>query len=82
MPASPADGAPAPTAVAERITVALLPKVADELLRLQSRTGLSKTDLTNRAITLYGYIDAHLSAGRDLLIRDNETGETRTVLIL
>lgn len=82
MPASPADGAPAPTTVAERITVALLPKVADELQRLQNRTGLSKTDLTNRAITLYEYINAQLSSGRDVLIKDNTTGETRTVLIL
>ena len=36
-----------------RITVALIPKVAAELQRLQDGTGLSKTDLVNRAITLY-----------------------------
>jgi uncharacterized protein (DUF342 family) len=68
--------------VAERITVALVPKVAEELQRLQSRTSLSKTDLTNRAITLYEFIDAQLSEGREVLIKDKETGETRSVLIL
>jgi hypothetical protein len=83
MPARPADGATdAQPHAAERITVALIPKVAEELQRLQNRTSLSKTDLTNRAITLYEYIDAQVSAGREVLIRDRETGETQGVLIL
>jgi uncharacterized protein (DUF342 family) len=68
--------------VAERITVALVPKVADELQRLQDRTSLSKTDLANRAITLYEYISDQLSAGKEVLIRDKETGETQGILIL
>jgi hypothetical protein len=68
--------------VAERITVALIPKVGDELQRLQDRTSLSKTDIANRAITLYEFIDAQLRAGRDVLIRDNDTGETQTVRLL
>jgi hypothetical protein len=68
--------------VADRITVALIPKVGDELQRLQDRTHLSKTDITNRAITLYEFIDAQLREGRDVLIRDNDTGETQTVRLL
>lgn len=84
MSASSADGAIRTQApqVAERITVALIPKVAEELQRLQDRTNLSKTDLTNRAITLYEYINAQQSAGREVLIRDPETDEIRTILIL
>jgi hypothetical protein len=70
------------TKVAERITVALVPKVAEELQRLQDRTSLSKTDLTNRAITLYEYISDQLSAGKEVLIRDKKTGETQGILIL
>jgi hypothetical protein len=66
----------------DRITVALIPKAGDDLQRLQDRTSLSKTDITNRAITLYEFIDAQLRAGRDLLIRDNSTGETRIVCLL
>jgi hypothetical protein len=66
----------------ERITVALIPKAGDDLQRLQDRTSLSKTDIANRAITLYEFIDAQLRAGRDVLIRDNETGETQTVRLL
>jgi hypothetical protein len=68
--------------VTERITVALIPKAGDDLQRLQDRTSLTKTDITNRAITLYEFIDAQLRAGRDVLIRDNETGETQTVRLL
>jgi hypothetical protein len=68
--------------VAERITVALIPKAGDDLQRLQDRTGLSKTDIANRAITLYEFIDGQLRTGRDVLIRDNDTGETQTVRLL
>jgi hypothetical protein len=70
------------TKVAERITVALIPKVAEELQRLQDRTSLSKTDLANRAITLYEYINAQLSDDKEVLIRDKKTGETQGILIL
>ena len=66
----------------ERITVALIPKAGDDLQRLQERTSLSKTDITNRAITLYEFIDAQLRAGRDVLIRDSNTGETQTIRLL
>jgi hypothetical protein len=68
--------------VVDRITVALIPKAGEDLQRLQDRTGLSKTDIANRAITLYEFIDAQMRAGRDVLIRDNETGETQVVRLL
>jgi hypothetical protein len=70
------------SAVIERVTVALIPKVRDDLQRLQERTSLSKTDIVNRAITLYEFIDAELGAGREMLIRDKNTGETQTVMLL
>jgi len=66
----------------DRITVALIPKAGEDLQRLQERTSLSKTDITNRAITLYEFIDAQIRAGRDVLIRDSKTGETQLVRIL
>ena len=69
-------------AVVDRITVALIPKAGEDLQRLQDRTSLSKTDIANRAITLYEFIDAQMRAGRDILIRDNETGETQVVRLL
>jgi hypothetical protein len=66
----------------ERITVALITQVADELKILQARTRLSKTDVVNRAITLYEFIDAQLRDGKDILVRDQESGEILTVRIL
>ena len=66
----------------ERITVALIPKAGDDLQRLVDRTSLSKTDIANRAITLYEFIDDQLRTGRDVLIRDNGTGETQVVRLL
>jgi hypothetical protein len=68
--------------VNERITVALIPRVAEDLQRLQDRTKLSKTDITNRAITLYEFIDSQLRAGSEILVRDNATGETHSVKLI
>ena len=68
--------------VADRITVALIPGVSEDLQRLQDWTKLSKTDITNRAITLYEFIEAQLRAGNDILIRDKKTRETQSVVIL
>jgi hypothetical protein len=45
-------------------------------------TGLSKTDIVNRAITLYEYIDSQLQADNDLLLRDQKTGETQIIRLL
>jgi hypothetical protein len=66
----------------DRITVALIPKAGDDLQKLQERTGLSKTDITNRAISLYEFIDSQIQSGRDLIIRDTRTGESQIVHIL
>jgi hypothetical protein len=67
---------------ADRITVALIPQASDDLQRLQDRTGLSKTDIANRAIILYEFIDSQLKAGRDLIVKDRETGESQLVKLL
>jgi hypothetical protein len=66
----------------ERITVALIPKATEDLQHLQDATKLSKTDIVNRAITLYEFVETQRSEGRELLVRDRKTGEIQTVLIL
>ncbi|GGV06032.1 hypothetical protein GCM10010260_49350 [Streptomyces filipinensis] len=73
--------APRP-AVAERITVALIAKAADGLQRLQLRTGLSKTDVVNRSISLYDFIDEQLEDGHELLLRRKGTDEVQLIHIL
>jgi hypothetical protein len=67
---------------AERITVALTPRAGADLQQLQERTGLSKTDIVNRAISLYEFIDAQLSAGHQVIVRDKVTGETQHIRFL
>lgn len=68
--------------VSERITVALIPQASEGLQRLRDLTGLSKTDIVNRAITLYEFIEAQRSAGRDILIRDKSTRETQIIMLI
>ena len=71
-----------PQALGERITVALIRTAEIGLRRLQERTNLSKTDLTNRAITSYEFLDAQQQAGRELIVRDKRTGESQLVRFL
>lgn len=66
----------------ERITVALVAKVATELRRIQERTGLSKTDAVNRAISVYDFVDAQVTAGQELILRNPETGQEQLVRFL
>jgi hypothetical protein len=70
---------PSSSPSSERITVALIPKAAADLQSLQERSGLSKTDLANRAISLYEFIDAQLREGKEVLIRDPGKNETQRV---
>jgi hypothetical protein len=63
----------------DRVTVALTPGAESGLRRLQERTNLSKTDLANRAITAYQFVDEQLRAGRHLFVRNNRTGEVLPV---
>ena len=80
--ASPQPATGTAAAPPDRITVALIPKAAGDLARLQDCTGLSKTDAVNRAISLYEFVNAQSAAGRDLILRDQETGETQLVKLI
>lgn len=64
---------------ADRITVALVRKAGDDLQDLQDKTGLSKTDLVNRAISLYKFIEDQTEAGNELLVRDPKTKDTQLI---
>lgn len=63
----------------DRITVTLIPKATEDLRLLHQRTGLSKTDLMNRAIILYEFVDDQLGSGHDIIARNQATGETKLV---
>jgi hypothetical protein len=62
-----------------RITVSLVPKVAAELDGLADRTGLSKTDIANRAISMYAFIEEHLAQGEQIVVRSADRNYEQVV---
>ena len=74
-----ADGDAPRQLVTERVTVGLIPKVTTELQQLQNRTGLSKTDVVNRAISLYEFLEGRMSSGDDLLLRRRDSSEVELI---
>jgi hypothetical protein len=81
--AAPAAGHSArPPERCERITVSLIPSAVVGLRRLRARTSLSKTDIANRAIQSYEFLDAQLRSGHDLIVRDRRTGRTQLMRFL
>jgi len=68
--------------VVDRITVALVRRAAEDLQRLHNRTGLSKTDLVNRAISVYEFVQAEVDAGNEVHVRDPKTGKEQLVRFL
>lgn len=52
----------------ERITVSLIPQASAALAATLSRSGLSKTDVVNRAVTLYDFITERVSEGDEIVL--------------
>ena len=71
--ADPADetaSSPSPPIVhGDPITVMLVDKAAVDLQITHERTHMSKTDIINRAVSLYEFVDAEVGAGAELIIR-------------
>ena len=68
--------------VADRITVGLITRAAEDLRRTQARTGLSKTDIVNRALSLYDFIDGALAAGDEIMLRRKGSGDCEMIRLL
>lgn len=61
-----------------RMNVALIPRTQDALDRTANRMGLSKTDVINRAIQAYDFLEEQLSSGAKIFVRrGNSTEEVR-----
>jgi hypothetical protein len=69
-----------PPAAVDRVTVALVPKAATDLQSTHERTHMSKTDIVNRAVSLYEFVEAEMSAGAELIVRRD--GEDYVVKLL
>jgi hypothetical protein len=63
----------------DRMTISLIPRTAKELEQLHEKTGLSKTDIMNRAISLYAFVTEQMDSGKDLVIRDPQMGEQQLI---
>jgi hypothetical protein len=61
-------GTRAPRA-ATTINVSLAAKAAADLQSVVARTHLSQTDVVNRAVSMYEFIDSELAEGAQLIIR-------------
>ena len=68
-----AEHAEASQPAGDRIAATLIPKAAEALRLLQRGTSLSKTDLANRAIILYQFVDDQLRSGHDIIARNQAT---------
>jgi hypothetical protein len=64
--------------VGQGFTVTLVSKAATDLVRTCERSRLTETDIVNRAISLYGFIDQELDTGAELLLRRHD-GSTHVV---
>jgi hypothetical protein len=51
------------------LTVTLIPEAVKDLTSACERAKLSRTDVVNRAISLYEFLDAEHAAGAKLLLR-------------
>ena len=69
LPASQERPTSPPAAVDDRVMVALVSKAATDLQSTHERTRMSKTDIVNRAVSLYEFVEAEMSAGAELIVR-------------
>ena len=69
-------------AEAGRVTTSLTRRTAKELEALQESTGHSKSDLVNRAISLYVFVTRQMDLGNELLLRNPETDEYQRIQLL
>jgi hypothetical protein len=74
-----ADDAPA---AKERITVNLTGRGAGALADLVKRTGHSKTDVINRALTLYDFFETVMDEGGAVFVRRSDSDEPERVHFL
>jgi hypothetical protein len=66
----------------DRMTISLIPRTVKELEQLQEKTGLSKTDIVNRAISLYAFVTEQMEAGQQLALRDPESERLQLIQLL
>lgn len=65
----------------ERYSVTLVPPAVEAIGQLTEATGLSKTDVINRAVQVYAFIEERIREGSDLLLRKEDGGTERVHIV-
>ncbi|MGP3690216.1 hypothetical protein ACTVZO_36900 [Streptomyces sp. IBSNAI002] len=65
----------------ERYSVTLCPPAVTVVSELTAASGVSKSDVINRAVLLLGYIERERAKGSDLMLRDT-AGELERIHII
>ncbi|GHE61394.1 hypothetical protein [Streptomyces capitiformicae] len=56
----------------ERFTVTLIVQTLRALMHIMSVTGMSKTDIINRAVQIYDFVLTHQGDDKELLLRSKD----------
>jgi hypothetical protein len=65
-----------------RVTVNLTPKAHADLVKLNGATGLSKTDVINRALQVYSLVEDLLDRGGGSIVVQHADGQTERIYVL
>ncbi|MFH9953305.1 hypothetical protein ACH4OX_03680 [Streptomyces roseolus] len=65
----------------ERYSVTFVPPAVEAIQALTELSGLSKTDVINRAVQVYAFLASEMAEGRQVLLR-NEDGSLERVHIV
>lgn len=65
----------------ERLTVNLIDDAVEAVARIQSRSGLKKVDVLNRAAVIYEFIDAEIRQGKEVILRAADGTEERVKIL-
>ncbi|MGW5308121.1 hypothetical protein ACWERF_29940 [Streptomyces griseoluteus] len=65
----------------ERFTVTLIATASQAVGTLMRITGLSKTDVINRAVQVYAFLAQQMADGKEILLRDEEGNLERVHIV-
>jgi nucleoid-associated protein YejK len=65
----------------ERFTVTLIATAVQAVATLMRITGLSKTDVINRSVQVYGFLAEQMQDGKEVLLRDEQGNLERVHIV-
>jgi nucleoid-associated protein YejK len=65
----------------ERFTVTLIATAVQAVATLMRITGLSKTDVINRSVQVYGFLAEQMQDGKEVFLRDEQGNLERVHIV-